>query len=57
MTCCPEELQVVSSPCSLQVEVVMEVVLHLIMYSLPFTYKPLKVSNGGRGAASLVAQW
>ena len=49
MTWCPEELQVVTSACSLQVEVVMEVVLHLIMYSLPFTYKPPKVSSGGRG--------
>ena len=57
MTWCPEELQVVTSPCSLQVEVVMEVVLRLIMYSLPFTYKPPKVSSGGGGAASLVAQW
>ena len=51
MTWCPEELQVVTSPCSLQVEVVMEVVLRLIMYSLPFTYKPPKVSSGGKGGS------
>ena len=59
MTCCPEELQVVTSPCSLQVEIVREVVAHLLMYSLPLTYKPPKVSSGGSGgrAASLVAEW
>ena len=29
----------------------MEVVLRLIMYSLPFTYKPPKVSSGGKGGS------